>query len=406
MPSFAYVARETDGKQTKGSISAANRQTAMAELRKKNIAVVSLEERSLFKKGLFGAPKAHVKGKDLAVMTRQLSTMISAGIPLLESLEILQEQADDPGFKMVLQKISERVRGGSDFSEALSEHPKVFSRIYVNMIKAGEAGGQLDTILKRLADYMEASEALKREIKSAMTYPVISLCLILSITIGLMIGIVPKFKEIFLNLGSVDKLPGPTKFLLATSEFMTEQWYAWVGPMLMLPVAFVSYRKTRTGERHTDWLFLHLPIFGPLFHKVAVSRFTRTFATLLQSGVPMLGALEIVASTAGNRIVEDAILVARDHVRKGEPLGDPLASTNVFPAMVTRMIAIGEKSGALEQLLEKISDFYDSEVKTTVESLTSLIEPLMIGVMGVLVGGIVLAIFLPIIKLQEMMQKK
>ena len=409
MPSFAYVAKGADGKQAKGMVSAPNRQAAMGELRKQNLNVLTLEEKaSLFarKGGLFGPPRPHVSGKDISVMTRQLSTMISAGIPLLESIEILQEQADDPGFKLTLGNISERVRGGSDFSEALSAHAKIFSRIYINMVKAGEAGGQLDTILKRLADYMEANEALKREIKSAMTYPTISLCMILAITIGLMVGIVPKFEEIFLNLGSRDKLPGPTVILLDLSRLMTEQWYLWVGPLFLLPVAFISYRKTRLGERQTDWLFLHLPIFGPLFHKVAVSRFTRTFATLLQSGVPMLGALEIVASTAGNRIVEDAILFARDHVRKGEPLGEPLGATKVFPAMVTRMIAIGEKSGALEQLLEKISDFYDSEVKTTVEALTSLIEPLMIGVMGLLVGSIVLAIFLPIIKLQEMMQKK
>jgi type IV pilus assembly protein PilC len=408
MPSFAYVAKGADGRQSKGTLSAPSRQSAMGELRKQNLNVLTLEEKvSIFKnKNLFGPPKPHVSGKDIAVMTRQLSTMISAGIPLLESLEILQEQADDAGFKLALGNISERVRGGSDFSDALGAHAKIFSRIYINMVKAGEAGGQLDTILKRLADYMEANEALKREIKSAMTYPVISLCMILAITIGLMVGIVPKFEEIFLNLGSRDRLPGPTVFLLDLSRFMTEQWYAWVGPLILLPFGFVAYRKTKSGERHTDWLFLHLPIFGPLFHKVAVSRFTRTFATLLQSGVPMLGALEIVASTAGNRIVEDAILFARDHVRKGEPLGEPLGSTKVFPAMVTRMIAIGEKSGALEQLLEKISDFYDSEVKTTVEALTSLIEPLMIGVMGLLVGGIVLAIFLPIIKLQEMMQKK
>jgi type IV pilus assembly protein PilC len=405
MPSFAYVARAADGKPMSGTLSALNRQAAMVELRKRNLNVTTIQEKA-HKGGLFGPPRPHVSGKDLAVMTRQLSTMISAGIPLLESIEILQEQADDPGFRLTLEKITERVRSGSDFSEALSDHTKVFSRIYINMVKAGEAGGQLDTILKRLSDYLESTEALKREIKSAMTYPVISLCLILSITIGLMVGIVPKFKDIFVNLGSLDQLPLPTQLLLAASEFMSQKWWIWAGPIILLPFAFVAYRRTSFGERQTDWLFLHLPIFGSLFHKVALSRFTRTFSTLLQSGVPMLGALEIVASTAGNRIIEDAVLSARDHVRKGEPLGDPLAMTKVFPAMVTRMIAIGEKTGALEQLLEKISDFYDGEVKSTVEALTSLIEPMMIGIMGMLVGGIVLAIFLPIIRIQELMQKK
>lgn len=408
MPSFSYVARGADGKQTKGTVSAPNRQSAMGELRKQNLTVVTLEEKAKKKKGgLFGGtPKPHVKGKDIAVLTRQMSTMISAGIPLLEAVEILQEQADDPGFKLTLEKIIERVRGGSDFSEALAEHPKVFTRIYINMVKAGEASGQLDTVLKRLADFQEASEALKREIKSAMTYPVISLCLIFAIVIGLMVGIVPKFEEIFNNLGSADRLPGPTKFLLAVSKFMTTKWFIWVPLLFGSPFLFFAYRKTKKGQRQMDWMFLHMPVFGPLFHKVAVSRFTRTFSTLLQSGVPMLGALEIVASTAGNTIIEEAIINAKDHVRKGEPLGEPLAATKVFPVMVTRMIAIGEKSGALEQLLEKISEFFDAEVKATVEALTSMIEPLMIGVMGVIVGGIVMAIFLPIIKLQDMMAKK
>jgi type IV pilus assembly protein PilC len=404
MPTFAYVARGADGKQIKGTVGAPNKQAAMGELKKQNLTVMTLEEK-IKKKGIGGTPKPRVKGKDIAVLTRQMSTMISAGIPLLEAVEILQEQADDPGFKLTLEKIIERVRGGADFSEALSEHPKVFTRIYINMVKAGEASGQLDTVLKRLADFQEASEALKREIKSAMTYPVISLCLIFTIVIGLMVGIVPKFEEIFNNLGSADKLPAPTKFLLGMSKFMTTKWYIWVPLMFGSPFVFFAYRKTSKGARQCDWMFLHMPIFGPLFHKVAVSRFTRTFATLLQSGVPMLGALEIVASTAGNVIVEEAIISAKDHVRKGEPLGEPLAATKVFPAMVTRMIAIGEKSGALEQLLEKISEFYDAEVKSTVEALTSMIEPLMIGIMGLVVGGIVMAIFLPIIKLQDMMAK-
>ncbi|MBI2922584.1 MAG: type II secretion system F family protein [Planctomycetes bacterium] len=404
MPAFKYAARSADGKQVKGSINAISETVAVQELRKQNLTVVTMTAEAAKKKGggLFGGnPRPHVSNEDLAVFTRQLATMISAGIPLLECLEILEEQAEDPGFKFVLDTILARVRGGSDFSESLAEHPKLFTRIYVSMIKAGEAGGALDAILNRLAEYMEATEKLRREIKSAMTYPVVSLCLILLITVGLMVGIVPKFNEIFVGLNMEDKLPAPTKVLLLTSKFMKTQWYIWVGGMIGLFVAFKVWKSTPAGERQWHWLSLRAPIFGTLMSKVCISRFARTFATLVQSGVPILGALEIVAATSGNRIVEDAINSARESVRKGETLGEPLAKSGVFPLMVTRMISIGEKSGALQQLLEKISEFYDQQVEATVAALTSLIEPLLIAVMGVLVGGIVLAIFLPILKIQE-----
>ncbi|HXG60588.1 MAG TPA: type II secretion system F family protein [Planctomycetota bacterium] len=406
MAVYAYAAKTADGKKVDGVIRAADRNAAQAELRRKNLQVASLVEQKggARKRGLFGPPRPHVRTKDIAVMTRQLSTMISAGIPLLESLEILHEQASDAGFKLVLDRVIERVRGGSDFSTALSEHPKLFTKIYVNMIKAGEASGQLDVILQRLADYMESIEELKREIKAAMTYPVISLCLILAITIGLIVGIVPKFQEIFIQL-QMKELPAPTQILLNISEFMRNQFLACIGIVVAIGVSFFLYIRTKTGRRHWDWFLLHAPVFGPLFRKVAISRFSRTFATLIQSGVPMLGALDIVASTAGNVIVEDAVLKARDAVSKGETLGDPLAATKVFPPMVTRMISIGEKTGALEKLLMKISEFYDQEVRATVKALTSLIEPLLIATMGVIVGFIVLSIFLPIIKIQQQLSK-
>ena len=406
MAVFAYAAKTPDGKKIDGVIRAADKSAAQAELRRKNLQVASLTEQKegARKRGLFGPPRPHVRTKDIAVMTRQLSTMISAGIPLLESLEILHEQANDAGFKLVLDKVIERVRGGSDFSTALSEHPKLFTKIYVNMIKAGEASGQLDVILQRLADYMESIEELKREIKAAMTYPVISLCLIVAITIGLIVGIVPKFQEIFEQL-QMKELPAPTQILLNLSNFMRNQFLACIGIVVAVGVSFFLYIRTKTGRRHWDWFLLHAPVFGPLFRKVAISRFSRTFATLIQSGVPMLGALDIVASTAGNVIVEEAVLKARDAVSKGETLGDPLAATKVFPPMVTRMISIGEKTGALEKLLMKISEFYDQEVRATVKALTSLIEPLLIATMGVIVGFIVLSIFLPIIKIQQQLSK-
>ena len=405
MAVFTYSAKGPDGKKTEGTIKAADKGAATAELKKKNLTVSSISEQRGGKKvGLFGPPRPHVKTKDIAVLTRQLSTMISAGIPLLESLEILHEQASDPGFKIVLDKTIERVRAGSDFSTALSEHPKQFTRIYVNMIKAGEASGQLDIILQRLADYMESIEELKREIKAAMTYPVISLCLILGITLFLVVGIVPKFQEIFKQL-DMRNLPAPTEILLLISDTLRNNAWAVIGVAVVLVVAFIMYIKTKAGMKQWHWFCLHMPVFGALFRKVAISRFSRTFATLIQSGVPMLGALDIVASTAGNIWVEEAVLRAKEAVSRGETLGDPLAASKVFPPMVTRMVSIGEKTGALEKLLLKISEFYDQEVRATVKSLTSLIEPLMIATMGLIVGFIVLAIFLPIIKIQQSLSK-
>jgi len=397
MAVFAYTAKGPDGKKVESVIRAADKGAAQAELKKKNLTVSTLvEQKGAKKSSLFGPPRPRVKTKDIAVMTRQLSTMISAGIPLLESLEILHEQASDPGFKLSLDKIIERVRAGSDFSTALSEHPKLFTKIYVNMIKAGEASGQLDVILQRLADYMESVEELKREIKAAMTYPVISLVLILSITVGLVVGIVPKFQTIFLQM-EMKQLPAPTEILLKISDALRNQYVAVTGVSITIVVAFVLYIRTKPGMRQWHWFLLHAPVFGPLFRKVAISRFSRTFATLIQSGVPMLGALDIVAATAGNVLVEEAVLKAKDAVSKGETL----AATRVFPPMVTRMISIGEKTGALEKLLMKIAEFYDQEVRATVKALTSLIEPLLIATMGLIVGFIVLSIFLPIIQIQQ-----
>ncbi|HZE98265.1 MAG TPA: type II secretion system F family protein [Planctomycetota bacterium] len=404
MAVFAYTAKGPDGKKVESVIRASDKGAAQAELKKKNLTVASIiEQKTAKKSSFFGPPRPRVKTKDIAVMTRQLSTMISAGIPLLESLEILHEQASDPGFKLTLDKIIERVRAGSDFSTALSEH-KLFTKIYVNMIKAGEASGQLDVILQRLADYMESVEELKREIKAAMTYPVISLVLILTITIGLVVGIVPKFQTIFIQM-EMKELPLPTEILLKISDALRDQYLIVGGVAIVVIVGFFMYIKTKPGMRQWHWVMLHAPVFGPLFRKVAISRFSRTFATLIQSGVPMLGALDIVAATAGNVLVEEAVLKAKDAVSKGETLGDPLTATRVFPPMVTRMISIGEKTGALEKLLMKIAEFYDGEVRATVKALTSLIEPLLIATMGFIVGFIVLSIFLPIIKIQQSLSK-
>jgi type IV pilus assembly protein PilC len=420
MPKFKYVARDAAGKQVAQSVEGANKEEVINSLKSQNLTVLSVTEdgatRAAAGKGdkgeekksiwniQFGSTAPKVSGEMLVVFTRQFSTMIGAGIPVLECLNILQEQAEDPGFAKALGQIVEEVRGGSDLSQCLAKHPKCFERIYVNMIKAGEASGQLDTILARLADYLEGTEKLKREIKGAMTYPIISLVMILGITTFLLVFIIPKFQDIFAAL-RVD-LPLPTKVVLGISKIMTTYFLQVSVILVGVGLMFKWWKSTDSGGYTFDRMCLKAPVFGELFQKVALSRFSKTFATLLRSGVPILGALEIVASTAGNRVVEEAVNNAREAIRQGENLAKPLAESPVFPPMVVRMIAIGEKSGALEQLLEKISEFYDQQVEAMVESLTALIEPMLIGVMGVIVGGIVLSIFLPIFKIQDALRKK
>ena len=412
MAHYRYKAKNTQGQVVNGSLEAQNETEAVGELRRQGLVVLSLDAKkgggsagadgggffslSLGKKRV-KLSSVRVKTQDMVVFTRQLSTMISAGIPLIEAVDILGEQSSNVGFQMVLQEISKDVRSGKDLSQAFGRHPRVFQRIYVNMVKAGEASGQLDIVLTRLAEYQEASAALKGEIKSAMTYPVVSLVMVLGITLFLLVFIIPKFEEMFSTM-SVE-LPVVTKALIATSLFLKNNFIYWTLAVIAAGFMIFTYCRTEKGATQKDWLVLKIPIFGPLFSKVALSRFARTFSTLIQSGVPILGALEIVAETSGNRIVSSAIKLASESVRQGEPLGIPLSRSGCFPPMVTRMISIGEKTGALESLLQKIADFYDQQVKTSVASLTSLIEPLMIGVMGFLVGGMVLAIFLPIFKM-------
>ncbi|MCK6474508.1 MAG: type II secretion system F family protein [Planctomycetes bacterium] len=406
MPTFKYVAKDASGKQVSKTMEAKNESDVKAQLRSQSLQVISVteEKKNSIWNIQLGSAKPRIGGEGLVIFTRQFSTMISAGIPVLECLDILEEQAEDPGFKKVVQTIVEDVRSGLDLSAAIGKHHIVFDRIYINMIKAGEASGQLDTILGRLADYMEATEQLKREIKGAMTYPVVSLVMILGITIFLLVFIIPKFASIFDALGV--ELPLPTKIVMGMSAALTDYLF----PLAMITVGLVLilqwWKSTDSGGYMCDRMMLKAPVFGELFQKIALSRFAKTFATLLRSGVPILGALDIVSATAGNRVVEEAVENAKESIRAGDNLAKPLSDSPVFPPMVVRMIAIGEKSGALEQLLEKISEFYDQQVEAMVESLTSLIEPLMIGVMGLIVGGIVLSVFLPIFKIQEALRKK
>ena len=406
MTSYKYVAKNQQGGTVKGVIEAQSQADVVGELRRNNLIIMEIAETSGkgsgigglgFKKGRNKPGKP--KKDELVVFTRQLATMISAGIPLLDSLDILQSQAENPGFRVVLGDIVERVRTGNDFSSALAAYPRCFSDIYVNMVKAGEVSGQLDDILVRLAEYMEASAKLKREIKSAMTYPVVSLVLVFGIAGFLMVGIVPQFRPVFASL-DID-LPGVTQFILSVSDFCKSSWHLILGGLFGFFAGLTIFKKTPRGRFLFDKMMLRMPIFGPLFRKVSISRFARTFSTLVKSGVPILGAMEIVSETTGNMVLSKAIDEAKESVKEGDTLAEPLARSNVFPPMVTKMIGIGERSGSLENLLEKISEFYDEQVSQEVKGLTSLIEPIMIGIMGVIVGGIVLAIFLPIFKLQE-----
>ncbi|GMW03398.1 MAG: fimbrial assembly protein PilC [Candidatus Hydrogenedentota bacterium] len=406
MPTYAYVARTREGKQERGTLSADNRQALARSLQTRGLTLDTAREQGAGRTrpaGIRGGGP-RIKSTELLVFTRQLSTIVNAGLPLLQGLDILGEQTDDPRFANVMQEIGQDVEGGESFSEALRKHPRIFSDLYVSMVRAGEASGNLDEVLLQLADYLESMEDLKRRIKGAMTYPVVALALILLIASGLLIFVVPQFATIFEEMGA--KLPLPTLILIQVSQIM-RSWQALivVAVFIGIVIAVRMYGQTETGRLNLDRLKLRLPVFGKLFRKVAISRFSRTLSTLTRSGVAILGALEIVERTAGNEVFARVVRAAGDAVRNGETLAEPLARSNEFPAMVTRMIGVGEKTGALEQMLGKISDFYDSEVKALVDSLTKLIEPILIVIMGIVVGGMVIALFMPMLKLGQLVQQ-
>ncbi|HKX45578.1 MAG TPA: type II secretion system F family protein [Planctomycetota bacterium] len=408
MANFRYAAKDQTGRTLEGVLDASDKNQALETLRRQNLTPVKVESGGA-RCGGRGAraaggakfqlfkPRAGASRQDLVLFTRQLSTMIASGLSLLESLEVLHEQAESPPLKLTCGRLIQELRAGSDLSAAMETCPRAFSPLYVSMVRAGEASGQMDIILERLADYVEAADELRREVKSAMTYPVISLVLVLGITMFLMLGVVPTFRQVFESLDS--ELPGLTLFVLGVSDWLKANWYIAFGLLIAFAGSVMAFKKTETGGYFFDVLALKLPVFGPLARKIALARFSRTFATLIRSGVPIIGTLDIVSDTAGNRVVSRAVQKSKESVKNGNMLSEPLAESPVFPPMVTKMIAIGEKSGALEQLLEKIAEFYDSQVKAQIKSLTSLIEPLLITFMGVIVGGVVLSVFLPILNI-------
>ena len=339
--------------------------------------------------------------KGLAVFTRQLATLVKAGMPILRSLEVLSRQEKRPAFKPIVESIADTIRSGGNFSDGLAQHPKVFDRLYINMVKAGEAGGVLQDVLDRLAKFMEKAEKIKGKVKSAMTYPVIIVLVATGIVALLMVFVVPKFEDIFTGMLKGQPLPALTQAVIGFANFIKHHIVVTLGVMFALWIAFNLFRRTRTGARVTDWLILHLPYLGDLFLKASIARFTRTFGSLLASGVPILQALTITRDTSGNVHVANALNLVHDRVKEGDNVAKPLESTNIFPGMVTSMIEVGEETGALPDMLSRIADTYDEEVDNAVAGLTSIIEPIMIVFMALVVGTIVIALFLPIVSIIE-----
>ena len=409
MKNYDYKSRNPQGKSVTGVIEAETETEAIQELRRRGLTVTSIGGQKRGGSGSklsFSLPSFsktaksfgnRIPRKELVPMSRQLATMFESGIPLVESLEVIEDQCDNDNLKTVLADIASEVRQGKDFSHALSRHPKVFDDIFINMVRAGEASGQLDDVLDRLATHMEESEELKGEIKSAMTYPVVSLVMICVISLGLLVFVLPQFKDIFEGLNQ--EMPALTAAVMSLSDLAQSNFGMIVLSIVLSVVSGKMLLGTQRGRRLWDMAILKIPVFGPLIRKTIVSRFSGTFATLIKSGVPILGALEIVGQTTGNILYSEAIEKSAESVRQGESLGQPLARTRRFPPMVCRMIAIGERSGSLEQLLEKVSQFYDAEVRSTVKQLTSLIEPFLIVIMGAVVGTMVLAMFLPLLSM-------
>ena len=335
-----------------------------------------------------------VTTKDILVFTRQFSVMIDAGLPLVQALDIIASQADNPAFRTTLFAVKTKVESGSTFADALADHPKVFDELFVQLVRAGEIGGILDTILQRLGAYIEKNEKLKRRVKGAMVYPSIVLVVAVGVTVVLLTVVTPTFEKMFKDFGGA--MPAPTQILINISHALTDNWYYFVGIPILLIVAFKLFTNNPRGKELWHAFVLKAPLFGPLARKVAVARFTRTLGTMLSSGVPILDALEIVAKSAGNKVIEKGILYVRAKISEGKNIAGPLAETKVFPPMVVQMIGVGEATGAMDAMLNKIADFYDDEVDVAVAALTSMIEPLMMVFLGGVVGGFLIAMYLPI----------
>lgn len=399
---YNYTAKDKNGYTLNGALEANSELEVVEALHKKELIIISVEQakEKTAKFRLKGGKGQKVKLDDLVIFTRQLATMIDSGIPLVHALAILSEQAENPGLKEVVVAVRQDIEAGMSFCDALSKHPKVFSELFINMARAGESSGMLDDILDRLATYLEKTAALARKIGSSLVYPAVVVTMALLITAVLLIKVVPTFKGIFDVLGG--QLPIPTQVLIFISDLFRKYFLFVVLALIGIVFLFRKYITTEKGRYKFDQIKLKAPILGELFRKLAVAKFSRTFSTLVKSGVPVLNALEIVSKTSGNKVVEEAVLNCSKAVRDGEPIAQPLIKSGVFPPMVCRMISVGEQTGQLEKMLTKVADFYDEQVDAATSGLTSMIEPLVIAFLGIVVGGIVVSLFLPIFKISQL----
>lgn len=394
MATFIWTGKTRQGILQRGEVSAKNREEVIALLRKRNVLVTSIQQKaralSIAIPGLGGG----VSDKDIVVFTRQFATMIDAGLPLVQCLEILTAQTENKVLAKTIGEVRQDVEAGSTYADALRKHPKVFDDLYVNMVAAGEAGGILDTILNRLAKHIEKAMKLKKQIKTAMVYPAVIVCVAIIIIAILMVWVIPVFAKMFADFGGA--LPAPTQLVVSASHFMKSNIiYMTIGAGVFI-FAFRRFYRTPMGRKLVDRVALKLPVIGDLIRKAAVAKFTRTLGTLISSGVPILDGLSIVAKTAGNKIIEEAVILTRQSISEGKTISEPLGQTKVFPPMVVQMIAVGETTGALDAMLSKIADFYDEEVDAAVAALTSLLEPMLMVFLGVVIGFIVVAMYLPI----------
>ncbi|MBA3881153.1 MAG: type II secretion system F family protein [Chthoniobacterales bacterium] len=404
MITFSYQARDASGKIVSGIQDALNEDNAVTSLMSRGLMVLSLQQKA-------GANRVRkkvwkVKETDLVLCTRQLSTMVEAGISLVQALTALYDQSDpkrQKGLREVINDVTTRVQGGETFHESLGKHPRVFDRLYVSMVKAGEHGGLLSEILDRLAGFLEASARLRKKIKSAMTYPTIVITIAFAITTFLIVKVVPVFGGIFADFGA--KLPAPTQFLIDLSDFIRGQWYYLVAVIAGVFFGIRTFLRSKRGRQIWDKWKLKMPVFGPLAHKICMSRFARTFAQLIRSGVPILEVLDIVAAASGNHVIETSVKGVASDVEKGDNLSVAMSKKPIFPPMMLRMVSAGEATGKIDTMLEKMADFWDEEIEALLDALTSLIEPMLIVFLGVIVGGIVIAMFLPIFKLNEIVSQ-
>ncbi len=396
MPYFNYTIRDANGQTRSGKVEAENAEVLKKRLEQEGLQVLEISQDKKAPRVPAGG-YGRVKLSDLAIFSRQFSTMLDAGVSLIRCLDVLQQQTNNARLRKILNDLSARVESGESLSRSMQRHPKAFSPLIIGLIRAGEVGGVLEESLQRIAHFLEKDVELRRKIRSALTYPVIVLLAAVGIVIFLVSWLVPQFADLFKELG-IKEMPAPTQFLIDLSALFTQRWYVVVIALVAVIIAYKLFVSTRVGRRVADRVKLRVPVFGPLHHKIVMARFSRTMGTLLASGVPILQAMETVAGVVGNSVVSDAIMESRSRIREGEKIADPLQRSRMFPPMVVHMVSVGEESGSLDHMLNKIAEFYENEVEATIASLTAAIEPVMIVLLGFIVGFIVISMFLPMIE--------